>query len=60
MLSFIQQIKKNRLHSLQAILPTAAYISNKSDAIGVQHSSTFHPPSAPFYTYALKQTDVVS
>ena len=35
MLSFIQQIKK--IVYMQVILPTVAYISNKSGAIGVQH-----------------------
>ena len=57
MLSFIQQIKK--IVYIQAILPTVAYISNKSGAIGVQHSSP-PSPSAPFYTQALKQIDVAS
>ena len=41
MLSFIQQIKT--IVYIQAILPTVAYISNKSGAIGVQHCSPPFP-----------------
>ena len=48
--SFIQQIKK--IVYIQAILPTVAYISNKSGAIVVQHSST--PPPRQ-YLSAYKQ-----
>ena len=57
MLSFIQQIKK--IVYIQAILPTVAYISNKSGAIAVQLCS-IPSPSAPFYTQAHKQIDVAS
>ena len=33
---------------IHAILPTAAYISNKSDAIGLQHLSTPSPLVSTF------------
>ena len=46
MLSFIQQIKK--IVCIQTILPTVAYISNKSGAIEVQHSLTLPPPVRTF------------
>ena len=49
MLSFIQQI--NEIVYIQAILPTAAYISNKSGANGVQQSLT---PRQRFPTHTNK------
>ena len=50
MVLFIQQIKK--IVYIQAILPTKAYISNKSGAIGVQHSSTPLPtPRQHLFTH---------
>ena len=58
MLSFIQQIRKTVY--IQTILPTIAYISNKSGASGVQHFLTPLSPSAPFYTHARKQINVAS
>ena len=49
MLAFIQQIKK--IDIVQAILPTKAYISSKSGAIGVQHSTTPLHPRQHLFTH---------
>ena len=56
--AFIHSTDQKNVVYIQAILPTAANISNQSDAIGVHHSST--SLSAPFYIHAHKQTNVVS
>ena len=52
----IQQIKK--IVYLPAILPTVVYISNKSGAIGIQHSfqlpSSLYRQHHPFYTHGHK------
>ena len=54
--SFNRSIK---IACILAIVSTAAYISNKGDAMVVQHSSTPpFPPSAPFYTH--KRTNAMS
>ena len=60
--AFIHSTDKKMVYIL-AILPTAAYVSKKSDAIGVPHSSTPRlppPPSVNTFLHTRKQTNVVS